>query len=515
MIFWFIIYIILFCIFYSLFEYIYSIPLMKILKGYFDKIILMFPYYQNKLEQLEIEKIKFIKETERSIFKINNIYHDLPENGICNDELYSRWINNRQTSKISDLMCDIDSELDDVISNVIKFSFKSNPFNSDMCLIERQNGAEIINITRQLFHGDKNVVGVITSGEIESILMACLAARNRAYDIYNIINPEIIVPLSAHYAFDKAGAYLNIKIVKVQLDNNFFVDLSAIKLAINKNTIMIVGSYPNFPFGIIDPIDKLSKLVGEYNGRIGLHVDVSSGSFLIPFIDEKYNIPLFDFSLTGVTSLSTNMNKYGNGPKGISVLLYKNSDWRKYQYSLTNCIDGIYRTSYISDSHSREMINTTWTLMMKLGKKGYIEYTKNIINLSRNIIKEIQKINELEILGDPLLNIIAFTFKKDVPLNVYDLQNEMKKRGWFLNGLQNPSALNIYIISLYTQIENFESLFITDLQESIAQLLSNSNINKLEPQNISKIFTNQFSELYFDINYQYCPKYINLQEFQQ
>lgn len=515
-------YCILSYLFYSLFEYIHSIPLAKISKEYFYKVIFMIPYYKKKIGKLETEKIKFTIRIEKSMFShIDNIYHNLPENGTSDDLLYSRWQNNNKwlSGKFSGAIYNIDSELDNVIFNVMKLSLKSNTVHSDMFPIERQVCAEIINITRQLFHGNENVVGVITSGGTESILMACLAARNRAYDLYNITNPEIIVPMSAHAAFDKAGSYFQIKIVRVPLDNNFMVDLSEVKLAINKNTVMVVGSYPNFPQGIIDPIDKLAQLIQQYNDRIGLHVDGCLGGFLIPFMkDAGYNVPIFDFSLIGVTSLSADTDKFGNGPKGVSVLLHRDRGWRKYQYSFSiDWMGGIYGTPSILGSHSGAVISATWAVMMKLGRNGYIEYTRNIMDLTKDIIEKIKKIDGLEILGDPLLSVIAFTFKKENLLNIYDLQDEMKERGWFLNELQNPSGLHICITSAHTQIENFESLFITDLEESISELKSRPNTNKLRStatlyggiQMIPKDFSTQFIELYFDVNHQHSPKYIH------
>lgn len=519
LLYWFVLYNIKIYIVYKLFEYLYSIPIAKISKNLFYGLIFRIPYYQKKLERLALEKDKFIENTEKSTFHdIDKIYHELPENGIDNDEILSRWNknNNWSSGKISGTVYNIDPELDKLILDVIKVSLKSNPLHSDLFPNERQARAEIINFSKKLFHGDENTVGVVTSGGTESLLMTCLSARNRAFDLYNITTPEIIIPESAHAAFDKAGDYFGIKIVRIPLDSNFMVILSEVKLAINNNTIMIIGSYPNFPQGIIDPIDKLSQLVLEYNGRIALHVDACLGGFMIPFMEKAgHSIPFFDFTLPGVTSLSADTHKFGNGPKGASVLLYKNSNLRKYQYwSSVGWMGGIIATPGISGSHSGSIIGATWAVMMKLGMKGFIQYTKNIMELTRKIIKRMKTINELEILGNPQMSVLAFTFKNDNGLNIYDLQDEMKKRKWFLNELQNPAALHICITSTHTQIDNFEEQFITDLEESIRELKCRPNTGKNgstatlygEMQKIPKEFATQFVELFFDIIHQHAPK---------
>lgn len=475
----------------------YSKPWIKICKDIFYNLIFRIPYFRKYQEEFYQEKNKFAKSTEKLMFEyIEKIYDSLPDNGLDEREIYSRWDNNNNNINLSD----------DIITNIFKLCSRSNKFQ-----IERQNKAEIINIYRQSFHGNDEVTGVITDIN-ESLLMVCLAARNRAYDLYNITDPEIIVPESAHMDFDKAGSYFNIKIIRVKLDYNYKVNIPEIKLAINKNTILIVGSMPSFSHGIIDPIDKLSELVEEYKGRIGLHIDACSYGHLLPFINNN-NFNNFNMNLSNITSLSVDTYKIYN-LRGISVLLYRNSDWRKYQYSINSeWIGGISGTSNMLGNYNDISINMVWAAIMNLGKKGHTSYTKRIIKLTKNIIAKIKEIDELEILGDPQLNVIAFTFKKDIQLNIYDLQDQMKQRKWFLNELQYPDALHICITDIHTQIEDFVPIFINDLKESISDLKLNTNITGSTVKLYEKIrkipnrFVKQLIELYFDINYQYKPKY--------
>lgn len=145
---------------------------------------------------------------------------------------------------------------------------------------------------------------------------------------------------------------------------------------INGNTCMIVGSAPHFPHGAIDPIEDLSKLAVKYD--IPLHVDACLGGFLIAFMaDAGFKLPVFDFRLPGVTSISCDTHKYGYTPKGSSVIMYKNKDYRKYQYfSAIEWTGGIYVSPTFAGSRAGSIIAMTWATLAHIGHKGYVKITK-------------------------------------------------------------------------------------------------------------------------------------------
>ena len=180
-----------------------------------------------------------------------------------------------------------------------------------------------------MYHGYTEECGATTSGT-ESILMAMKAYREIGY-AKSIKYPEIVMATSAHSAFMKAANYFGMRAVRVKVDSNYALDLKSFEKAINNSTIVLVASAPSYPHGIIDTVGEVAKLGTKYG--IGVHVDCCLGGFLIPFMEEAgYSIPIVNFRVDGVTSISCDTHKYGYGTKGCSVIVYKNAELRMNQY---------------------------------------------------------------------------------------------------------------------------------------------------------------------------------------
>ena len=80
----------------------------------------------------------------------------------------------------------------------------------------------------------------VTSGGTESIVLAVKAYRDFAVEERGISYPEIIVPKTAHAAFDKAAQLLGIKIKHVPVNQaTCKVDIRAMKRMISSNTCMV------------------------------------------------------------------------------------------------------------------------------------------------------------------------------------------------------------------------------------------------------------------------------------
>uniref|UniRef100_A0A673WEC4 sphinganine-1-phosphate aldolase n=1 Tax=Salmo trutta TaxID=8032 RepID=A0A673WEC4_SALTR len=265
----------------------------------------------------------------------------------------------------------------------------SNPLHPDIFPGVRKMEAEVVRMTCTLFNGGPNTCGTVTSGGTESILMACKAYRDMAYE-RGVKHPEIIAPVSVHAAFDKAANYFGMKLVHIPLDKNTMkVDVKAMRRAISKNTAMLVCSAPQFPHGIIDPIEEVGKLALKYN--LPLHVDACLGGFLIVFM-AKANYPLapFDFRVKGVTSISADTHKYGYAPKGSSVILYSDKKYRHYQYFVApDWQGGIYASPSVAGSRPGGIIAACWATMMHMGEDGYVKATKKIIDTARTIKTDI------------------------------------------------------------------------------------------------------------------------------
>ena len=215
----------------------------------------------------------------------------------------------------------------------------------------------------------------------------------------------MIVPTTAHAAFDKASQFFNIKAIRVPVGADFRADVEATRAAITKNTVVIVGSAPPFPHGIVDPIEELSELAREHN--IGFHTDACLGGFVLPWAEKLgYPVPPFDFRLPGVTSMSADTHKYGYAAKGTSVVLYRGSKLRRHQYyMIADWPGGLYLSPTLAGSRPGALSAACWAAMISIGEKGYMEATRRILETADLLKKAINDIPELYVFGDPLFNI--------------------------------------------------------------------------------------------------------------
>ncbi|XP_061766794.1 sphingosine-1-phosphate lyase 1 [Nerophis ophidion] len=345
----------------------------------------------------------------------------------------------------------------------------SNPLHPDIFPGVRKMEAEVVRMACTLFNGGPNSCGTVTSGGTESILMACKAYRDMAYE-RGVKYPEILAPISVHAAFDKAAHYFGMKLVHIPLNmKTMQVDVKAMKRAINKNTAMLVCSAPQFPHGIMDPIDEVAKLAVRYN--LPMHVDACLGGFLIVFMaNAGYTLAPFDFRVKGVTSISADTHKYGYAPKGSSVILYSDTKYRHYQYFVApDWQGGIYASPSIAGSRPGGIVAACWATMMHMGENGYVDATRKIISVARKIKTEVRKMEGVFVFGDPEVSVVAIG--SDV-FDIFRLSNALTSKGWNLNTLQYPSSIHICCTLLHTQPGVVER-FISDVREQVAIIMKN------------------------------------------
>ncbi|KAG2016389.1 glutamate decarboxylase [Coprinopsis cinerea AmutBmut pab1-1] len=352
----------------------------------------------------------------------------------------------------------------------------SNPLHPDVFPAVRKMEAEIVAMVLKLYHAPDGAAGVMTSGGTESIVMAVKTYRDWARKVKGITEPEIIIPASAHAAFDKGAAYLKIKVHTIPVNPySRKVDIKRVRRAINANTILLVGSCVNFPDGNQDDIAALSDLAVRYN--IGLHVDCCLGSFIVPFLEPtglsggngkgKYKLEPFDFKLPGVTSISCDTHKYGFAPKGTSVIMYRSSELRAYQYYINpTWTGGVYASPSLAGSRPGALIAGAWAVMQAVGTKGYLESCRAIVLGARQIADAItSSIPELYVLGDPPASVVAFG-SKHPNVNVLEVGDAMSKKGWHLNGLSGPPAVHIAVTRLTVPLVD---QFIADLKDAVRE----------------------------------------------
>lgn len=300
-------------------------------------------------------------------------------------------------------------------------------------------------------------------------MLAMKAYRDRARETKGITKPEMIVPITAHAAFDKASQYFGIKTIHIPVDSNFRADVNAARKAISRNTIVIVGSAPSFPHGTIDPIEELSELARQHG--VGFHTDACLGGFVLPWAEKLgYPVPKFDFRLPGVTSMSVDTHKYGYAAKGTSVILYRGQDLRHYQYYIaTDWPGGLYFSPTFAGSRPGALSAACWAAMTSIGVEGYMDATRKILETADKIKQGVRTIPELHLMGDSLF-VVAFASDS---LDIYKVLDQMTHKKWSLNGLHKPSCAHICITLRHTQ-PGVAERFLEDLRESVAYVKAHS-----------------------------------------
>lgn len=343
----------------------------------------------------------------------------------------------------------------------------ANQLHPDVFPAVRKMESEIVEMVLNLYNAPKGACGTTASGGTESLLLTCLAAREKAFQERGITEPEIIAPTTIHAAFDKAAFYFKMKLIHAPLDpKTYQVDLNAVRKLINKNTVLIAGSAPNFPHGIIDNIQGLSDLALKYN--IPLHVDACLGSFIVPFLEEAgVDVPLFDFRVPGVTSISCDTHKYGFAPKGSSIIMYRNNEMRNYQYFIkASWTGGLYGSPTLAGSRPGALMVGCWASLMAIGHEGYLRSCKEIIGTAQKLKEAITNdIDGIYVLGNPKCSVVSFGSNI---VNIYELTDLLSKKGWHLNALQRPAAIHLAVTRLTIPV--IDDL-ISDLKESVLQLI--------------------------------------------
>ncbi len=305
--------------------------------------------------------------------------------------------------------------------------------------------SEVMGMTADLL-GLPAAVGNITSGGTESILMAVKTARDSARAERGITEPEIVVPVTAHPAFDKAGQYLGVKVVRTPLRADLRADPDAIRGAVTVKTVLIVGSAPCYPFGLIDPITEIADLAQERG--VLCHVDACVGGYLLPFVKRLgYRVPAWDFSVPGVTSISADLHKYGYAARGASSIMYRDVALRRYQHFVRqDWPGGSYGSPTLAGSRPGGAVAAAWAVMNYLGAEGYTRLAKVIMDTTRSLIDGVNSIRGLEVLGEPDMSLFAFSSDS---IDVYAVADALAPHGWFPDRQHSPPSLHCMVTPVH------------------------------------------------------------------
>jgi sphinganine-1-phosphate aldolase len=417
---------------------------------------------------------------DASLFRLpdNMTYiQQLPQQGLSTQEIMDRLreyqvLARFHENKLSGQLYNNSKSIRELNGQVFEFHSYSNPLHADVFQDIRKIEAETVRMVCNMFRGSSKTCGVVTTGGTESLLLAVVTARNWAYG-RGVRYPEIVMPVSAHAAFDKACHYFRVKCVHVAVDKKTMkADVKAMKRAINGNTCLLVGSTPQYPHGAMDDIEGIAALGLKYN--VPVHVDACLGGFVIAFLEAAgHHVPPFDFRLPGVWSISCDTHKYGYAPKGTSTLLFKDVEYMQNVYfSQPDWPGGIYATSTTGGSRSGALIATAWASMLHFGLDGYIETADKVARTTQNLAKAISEIEGLRVMGEPFICAVSWTSDQ---FDIFRQLSLMKDRGWILGSNQFPSGIHMTITMQHT-VDGWIEDFSKDIRETAQECLIDPSI---------------------------------------
>lgn len=293
----------------------------------------------------------------------------------------------------------------------------SNPMHADIFPAARRMEVEVVRMTASILGGgplgEPGVCGAMTSGGTESILTAVKASRDHAAATRGVTRPELLVAVSAHAAFFKAAEYFGMRLVRLPVGPDGRLLGRTVARRITRDTALVVASAPGFPHGVVDDVEGIAAAARRRG--VLCHVDCCLGGFVLPFAARLgYPVPRFDFGVPGVTSISVDTHKFGQGHKGTSVVLYRDARLRRFQYtSITDWTGGLYISPGFAGSRSGAVIATAWASLVRLGEDGFLRATAAIMEVATRFKDAVRDMPELEVIGEPAASVVAFKARRN------------------------------------------------------------------------------------------------------
>jgi glutamate/tyrosine decarboxylase-like PLP-dependent enzyme len=239
--------------------------------------------------------------------------------------------------------------------------------------------------------------------------------------------------------------------------------------AVDDNTVLVVGSAPQYPQGVVDPIPAIAELAASVGANC--HVDACMGGFVLPFAERLgRSIPPWDFRVEGVHSISADVHKLGYAPKGVSVIVYADKHLRKHQtWIFDGWLGGLYGSPNLQGTRSGLPMAAAWAVMQHLGVDGYVELTRNALSAADRMRAAVAATDGLRVLGDGNLHLVAIASDPEAadPVDVFALGDALRARGWYHDRQSPPDSLHSTVSnSNTTSIEDW----VTDLAECVAEV---------------------------------------------
>ena len=344
-----------------------------------------------------------------------------------------------------------------------------NALSTDAFPSLKQIQAEVVAMAGVWLGATPNSAGFMTSGGTESILMAVKAARDRLLAERQIRQPNMVLPTSAHAAFAKAGAYFGVEVRRVAVGPDWRADVAAMRNCVDENTVLIVGSAPQYPQGVVDDIVSIAKIASD--AKINCHVDACMGGVTLAYLERLgEKIAPWNLQVPGVSSISVDLHKFGYTSKGASVIIYSSRHLRSYQGFVTaDWLGGIYGSSGVLGTKSGGSMASAWAVMHFLGDDGYLRLTRQAREATLQLASIIRNSPELVLRADPESTLLCFGARDPNSLNVFAVADELSKRGWYVDRQTPPDSLHCTVNAIHHDKIDW---FAKDLRNSVETVLS-------------------------------------------
>ena len=340
-----------------------------------------------------------------------------------------------------------------------------NALNTDAFPSLKRIQSEVVEVVLDWTGGAGEAAGFMTSGGTESILMAVLGARERGRAERGVAAPNIVLPTSAHAAFEKACHYFGVESRRVPVQPDWRADPEAMAARLDGDTVLIVGSAPQYPQGVIDPITDIASIALAHD--VNCHVDACMGGVTLPYLARLgCEIPPWNFAVPGVTSISVDLHKFGYTAKGASVIAYRNKKLRSYQTFVTdNWLGGVYGSSGVLGTKSGGAMAAAWAVINHLGDDGYLRVTRAARRAAEELAAGIQQRPQLQLRAYPDTMLVAFGAADPPSLDVFGLADALWRRGWYVDKQGPPASLHMTVNAIH---DGKIGSFLADLDSAVA-----------------------------------------------
>ena len=344
-----------------------------------------------------------------------------------------------------------------------------NALSTDAFPSLRQIQAEVVAMAGSWLGATSESAGFMTSGGTESILMAVKSARDRLFKERSVTKPNIVLPSSAHAAFEKACAYFGLETRRVAVGTDWCADVNAMRSQVDSNTVLVVASAPQYPQGVIDDVTGIAKIATDF--QINCHVDACMGGVTLAYLARLgENIPPWNLQVEGVSSISVDLHKFGYTSKGASVIMYATKYLRSFQSFVTdNWLGGMYGSSGMLGTKSGGSMASAWAVMHYLGEDGYLRLTREAREATLQLAEIVNASDDYQLRAQPQTTLVCFGAKDPGRLNVFAVADELWRLGWYVDRQSPPDSLHCTVNAIH---HDKIKLFAKDLELATAQVVA-------------------------------------------